>query len=136
MSCVKLRDQYKQQTAEFGCSCVFKKDKNCYPSPVLHAISLSPDTRVQVTLPASRTLSKEKENRVKAEMNIHTKAQELAGKILECKKQRRSIDRDISNLEKELGSIFDAQGIDSLELQIGLLTRRRTDNGVEWVIEI
>lgn len=136
VSCVKLRDQYKQQTAEFGCSCVFKKDKNCYPSPVLHAISFSPDTRVQVTLPASRTLSKEKENRVKAEMNIHTKAQELAGKILECKKQRRSIDRDISKLEKELGSIFDAQGIDSLELQIGLLTRRRTDNGVEWVIEI
>ena len=89
-----------------------------------------------MTLPASRTLSKEKETKVKEEMNIHTEAQELASKIQECKKHRRAIDRDISRLEKELGTIFDYHGIDSLELQIGLLTRRKTESGVEWIIEI
>lgn len=136
VSCVKLRDQYKQQTAAFGCSCIFKKDKNCYPSPVLHAISLSSDAQIQVTLPTSRTLSKEKESKVKADMNIHTKAQELAGRILECKKQRRAMDKDIHRLEKELGNLFDSHGIDSLELPIGLLTRRKREDGVEWLIEI
>ena len=136
VSCVKLRDQYKHQTAEFGCSCVFTKDKNCYPSPVLHAISLSPDARVQVTLPTSRTLTKEKETRVKEEMNIHTKAQELAGKIFECKKQKRAIDNDIHKLERELGTLFDSHGIEFLELPMGILTRRKSEKGVEWVIEI
>ena len=109
---------------------------NGYPSPVLHANSLSPDARVQVTLPTSRTLTKEKETRVKEEMNIHTKAQELAGKIFECKKQKRSIDNDIHKLERELGALFDSHGIEFLELPMGVLTRRKSENGVEWVIEI
>ena len=38
ISCVKLREQYKSVTAEYGCNCMFKRTKNCYPSPVLHAI--------------------------------------------------------------------------------------------------
>ncbi|KIR01318.1 putative helicase [Lachnospiraceae bacterium TWA4] len=38
ISCTKLREQYRQVTAEFGCSCAFYRIKNCYPSPVLHAI--------------------------------------------------------------------------------------------------
>lgn len=38
ISCAKLREQYKLITAEYGCSCNFKRTKNCYPSPVLHAI--------------------------------------------------------------------------------------------------
>ena len=38
ISCLKLREQYKQVTAEYGCSCNFQRTKNCYPSPVLHAI--------------------------------------------------------------------------------------------------
>ena len=136
ISCVKLRDQYKHQTAEFGCTCSFRKSQNCYPSPVLHAISLSPDTKVEVTLPVSRTVTKEKEKQMKNELNIHSKAQELAGKIQECKKQKRGLDKDIRRLEKELGSLFDSHGIDCLELSIGVLTRRKTDSGVEWVIEI
>ncbi len=43
VSCVRLRSQYKQITAEYGCSCTFKRSKNCYSSPVLHAIALSKD---------------------------------------------------------------------------------------------
>ena len=33
--------------------------KNCYPSPALHAISLSGDIQSDVTLPVSRTMTKE-----------------------------------------------------------------------------
>ena len=29
VSCVRLRSQYKQITAEYGCSCTFKRSKNC-----------------------------------------------------------------------------------------------------------
>lgn len=33
ISCGKLRDQYKQLTAQVGCNCNFSKTKECYPPP-------------------------------------------------------------------------------------------------------
>ena len=63
ISCLKLREQYKKISAEVGCSCNFKRTKNCYPSPVLHALSLSSDVQEDITLPISRTLSEEKEKK-------------------------------------------------------------------------
>ena len=136
ISCVKQRDQYKQLTAEFGCSCVFKRNKNCYPSPVLHALSLTDDPQSEITLPSTRTLTKEKEKHVKAEINVRGQAQEVAMKMLEIRKQRRGLDKLISKYEKELGSIFDEQQIEELEIELGVLRRRKTENGVDWYLEI
>ncbi|MDE5823313.1 MAG: hypothetical protein K2H91_01305, partial [Lachnospiraceae bacterium] len=102
VSCIKLREQYKQITAEYGCSCTFKRSKNCYPSPVLHAIALANNINTEVTLPTSRTMTKENEKKVLDEINIHKRAQELASRILEMKKQKRGIDAAILKVEKEL----------------------------------
>ncbi len=136
ISCGKLREQYKRITAEIGCSCAFKRSKNCYPSPVLHAISLSTDEAEQVTLPVSQTLPKEKSQHITEELNIHKKAQALAVKILELKKQRRGIDNSVRKVERELELIFDEEKTDSLELEMGLLVRRKIESGYEWLIEI
>lgn len=136
VSCVKLREQYKMVTAEYGCNCNFKRSKNCYPSPVLHAISSSSDLQEDITLPTSRTLSKENEKKVIDEINIHKKAQELAVKILEMKKQKRSLDSSIAKVEKELERIYDNVGVDCLETEMGMLVRRKKENGYEWLIEI
>ena len=119
ISCVKLREQYKQITAECGCSCDFKRSKNCYPSPVLHAILLSNDLQKDVTIPTSRTVTNEKEK-----------------KIMEIKKQKRIIDASIVKVEKELEKLFDHIGVDCLEIELGMLVRRRKDTGYEWLIEI
>ncbi len=136
VSCIKLRDQYKQVTAEYGCNCVFKRTKNCYPSPVLHAIALSNDLQEDITVPTSRTLTKKKESEVKNEINIHSKAQEIAVKILELKKQKRSIDKSIKKLEANLDVIYNEADIDCLEIEMGMLVRRKIDDGYEWIIEI
>lgn len=137
ISCVKLREQYKTITAEYGCSCVFKRTKNCYPSPVLHAIRNAEGEAGEVTIPTSRTLTKEKEKVVYEEMNIHKTVQEMAGRILELKKQKRSLDRSIEKVEKELETVFDTAGIDCLEIEMGLLNRRRLPaGGYEWMIQI
>lgn len=136
VSCIKLREQYKQITAEYGCNCTFKRSKNCYPSPVLHAIVLSNNVNSEVTLPTSRTLPKEKEKKVLDEINIHKKAQELASRILEMKKQKRGLDAAIVKVEKELEKIYDNAGVDCLEVEMGMLVRRRTEQGYEWLIEI
>ncbi len=136
VSCIKLREQYKQITAEYGCSCTFKRSKNCYPSPVLHAIALSNNVNAEVTLPTSRTMTKKNEKKVLDEINIHKKAQELASRILELKKQKRGIDTAILKVERELEKIYDNANIDCLEVEMGMLIRRKTEHGYEWLIEI
>lgn len=136
ISCIKLREQYKQITAEYGCSCTFRHSKNCYPSPVLHALSLANHVNADVTLPTSRTMTKENEKKILDEINVHKKAQELAGRILEMKKQKRGIDAAILKAEKELEKIYDHVGVDCLEVEMGMLVRRKTAEGYEWLIEI
>ena len=136
VSCVKLREQYKQITAECGCNCDFKRSKNCYPSPVLHAILLSNDLQKDVTIPTSRTITNEKEKKIVEELNVHKKAQELAEKILELKKQKRSIDASVLKIEKELEKLFDLVRADCLEIELGMLVRRKRETGYEWLIEI
>lgn len=136
VSCVKLREQYKQITAECGCNCNFKRSKNCYPSPVLHAILLSNNLQKDVTIPTSRTITNEKEKKIVEELNVHKKAQELAAKILELKKQKRSIDASILKIEKELEKLFNLVGVDCLEIELGILVRRKREAGYEWLIEI
>lgn len=136
VSCIKLREQYKTITAEYGCSCTFKRMKNCYPSPVLHAIRGTDAEAGEVTIPTSRTLSKENEKIVYEEINIHKKVQENASRILELKKQKRGIDKNIEKLEKEMETAFDNAGIDCLEIEMGLLIRRKIQQGYEWIIQI
>lgn len=136
VSCVRLRSQYKQITAEYGCSCTFKRSKNCYPSPVLHAIALSKDAETGITILTSRTVSRENEQKVINELNIHKKAQELAEKILEMRKQKRGLDLSIAKMERELDKLYDAADTDCIEIEMGMLVRKKSGNNVEWVIEI
>ena len=136
ISCVKLREQYKLITAEFGCSCNFKRTKNCYPSPVLHAIKDSGEEQMGITLPISRTLPKTKEEKVYEEINIHKQTEKLAQKIVEQKRQKRGLDKSIRTLELELQKIFDNAGIDCLEIEMGMLIRRKKGEEYEWLIEL
>ena len=148
VSCVKLREQYKLITAEYGCSCNFKRTKNCYPSPVLHAIKNSDDEQSDITVPMSHTMSKAKEEKVYEEINIHKQTEKLAQRIVhkqteklaqrivELKKQKRGLDKSIRKTEAELQTIFDNAGIDCLEITMGLLVRRKKGEAYEWLIEL
>jgi|GEM_PF-1017988 len=136
VSCVKLRDQYKKITAEYGCSCMFKRTKDCYPSPVIHAIRQNSEENHNITIPVSRTISKSKQEAVYDELNVHVKVQELAGKIVELKKQKRGIDKSIQKVEKELCTIYDNASVDCMEVDMGMLIRHKTENGWKWTIDI
>lgn len=137
ISCIKLRDQYRQITAEIGCTCDFKRTKNCYPSPVLHALKSLDTADGQITIPTSRTLSKEKEQTVYQELNVYRKVQEIAERVLELKRQKRGLDKKVVKAEKELENIFDGMHVDCLEIEMGMLCRRRKEDGnSEWLIEI
>ena len=136
ISCVKLREQYKAVTAEFGCSCVFKQRKNCYPSPVLHALVQSQEDSANVTIPISRTLTEEKKQEISEELSIHKRASAAVAKIVEYKKQIRHLDQNVRKMERELEAIFDSEKIESLELDIGILVPVKKEGGYDWRIEI
>ena len=136
ISCIKLREQYKSVTAEYGCNCMFKRTKNCYPSPVLHAIKKNSEDSNGITLPVSRNISEEKKKAVYQELNIHAQVQELAEKIVEFKRQKKGIDKSIEKVERELHVIFNNAKIDCMEVSMGTLVRRKKGEKYEWVIEI
>lgn len=136
ISCVKLREQYKLITAEYGCNCSFSRTRNCYPSPVLHAIKNSEEEQSEITVPISRTVSRKKEEKVYEEINIYKQTEKLAQRIVELKKQRRGLDKSIHKAESELQKIFDSAGIDCLEIEMGLLVRRKKGEDYEWLIEL
>ena len=89
-----------------------------------------------MTLPISETLSKDKSIQISEELNIHKKAQSLAVRIVELKKQKRGLNNSIRKVEKDLERLFDEAGVDELELEMGLLVRRKRECGYERVIEI
>ena len=136
VSCIKLREQYKSVTAEYGCNCTFRRTKNCYPSPVIHALKNSTENETNITIPVSHTVSKERQRDIYQEINNPVRVQELAGKIVELKKQKRGIDRALEKAEKELSGIFDSAKTDCMDVDMGVLVRRKLENGYEWLIEI
>ena len=138
ISCSKLRDQYQRLTAEIGCSCSFQRTKDCYPSPVIHALQkLSGDDAQGITMPTSRTLTKESSEALFDRLNNNQKVTEIAKKILSLKKQKRGIDRNIVKLEDELARLYDEAHVEAMECDLGVLVRRKkSDGNYEWVIEI
>lgn len=136
ISCIKLREQYKQVTAEVGCNCNFRRTKNCYPSPVLHVVTGMGDESVNVTMPTAKKISKEKEKDIYEEINIHTKVGELVKKLMELKKQNRGVEKAIKKQEEELEKIFNETNVECMELEVGLLKRVQTPKGNDWVIEL
>ena len=67
---------------------------------------------------------------------MHKKAQELATRVLELRKQQRAIDKNVSKVEREMEKLYDSVGTDALEIEMGMLVRRKKNEGYEWVIEI
>ncbi len=136
ISCIKLREQYKQITAEYGCNCTFKRTRNCYPSPVMHAIKNNNDDCRDITIPTGRKITEARVEKVYDEINIHVKVQELAAKLMELKKQSRNLSKSVRKVESELCSVYDSANTDAIEVDLGVLIRRKCGNGYEWVIEI
>lgn len=135
VSCLKLREQYKQISAETGCSCNFRRTKNCYPSPVLHALKNAEESS-QITMPVSRTIPVAQQQILKEEINVGTAVQSIVEKLIELRKQKRSLDKAVEKCERELSRIFDDNHTDGMEIKAGLLVRRKKGDRTEWVIEL
>ena len=89
-----------------------------------------------ITIPASRKISQQEEKRLPQVLNVHKQAEELTHKMMELRKQERGIRRAIEKQEKELGDILDDIGEDCIELEIGILRRKKGETGWEWCVAL
>ena len=87
-------------------------------------------------MPVSKTIHTDKQKIMKTEISASSRAQEIAGKMMELRKQKRNLDRTLMKCEQELSEIFDDSNTDSMEIKMGLLVRRKTNERTEWVIEL
>lgn len=87
-------------------------------------------------MPLSRSLPLNKQDVLKEEINVGAKAQSIAEKMMELRKQRRNVDKTLKKYEKELADIFDDCKTDSMEIKMGLLVRRKNGEKTEWMIEL
>ncbi len=137
VSCVKLREQYKLISAEYGCNCAFKRTKDCYPSPVIHALRDNNENNMNITVPISKTLTKTKTEEVIEELNYSSKVDKMAAQLGELNKQKRSINKSIRKIERELVNLFDNAKTDCMEIEMGMLIRQKnTDGAYDWIIDI
>ena len=61
---------------------------------------------------------------------------QLKSLIVEMKKKKRGVEKKIQKVENELETIYDQAGVDCLEVDMGMLVRRKKGQGYEWLIEI
>ena len=87
-------------------------------------------------MPVSKTIPANKQNALKEEINVSAKAQTIAEKMMELRKQRRNLDKALRKYEQELSDIFDDSDTDNMEIKMGLLVRRRNGEKTEWGIEL
>ena len=60
----------------------------------------------------------------------------LVTDVLEKRKRKRGLDLSIAKMERELDKLYDAADTDCIEIEMGMLVRKKSGNNVEWVIEI
>jgi hypothetical protein len=61
---------------------------------------------------------------------------QLAKNLMDLRRQQREITRKIKACQNELDELFAANNMTQIETDIGTLTRRETNDGTEWKLEL
>ena len=101
-----------------------------------HALKNAKDIPKDINLPTSQSKTKSDDNKICKQVNIHKQASEIAAKLVELRRQERGVKKAIDKQQESLNELFDTAGEDCLEIDIGLLIRRKVEEGYEYSIEI
>ena len=131
VSCIRLREKYKNITAHYNCDCSFDHFVKYYPSPIIHAIKNNDSDKI--TKPIS---TRNKKNGLNNEDDLGKEINKTVKRLIELKKHKKGILNSINNCENKLNRIFDQKGIDELNINLGTLKREKSNKGFNWIIEI
>ncbi|MFQ6119043.1 MAG: hypothetical protein ACE5KE_04040 [Methanosarcinales archaeon] len=111
-----------------GCDCSFRVPPRGYPSPILHALKAS-----EVSVMKEKKEAAIKHDEKKA---MRKQAEALVNRLAELRRNLRGVVANIEKCENELGELFNKQGVEKMELSLGVLKRKKEGEKVVWVIEV
>lgn len=141
ISCNRIREKFPHLTAELGCNCFFKLNKNQYASPVLHVATSKKgveNKKNEEEGPLIMPIVEEEKNEVRDMKSLDEakKAEELIEKMKELRKQQRGIAKSIKRCEQQLEDIIRKSGTKQIETEKGLLRKIQENGENKWVIEL
>ncbi|MDQ7785806.1 MAG: CRISPR-associated primase-polymerase type A1 [Desulfomonilaceae bacterium] len=113
MSCPKIRARVPGVTSQVPCNCVFDLTVSLYPTPLIHANTMSEKKTVS---PLGLTVES-------------LQFQNLVQDYLKLRKQSREIRRLLDRYEERLREFFADAGIDSVEIPTGKLSIVKKEDG-------
>lgn len=130
ISCARIQEKHEDIALDVGCNCTFRLPRKGYPSPILHAFQRTkvwPPKGITYNL---ETVASAKEEETTTDINVKLK------RYIEIKKQLAGIEKSLSRIEQEMSQFFDQAGTDTLLTEYGFLVRKKTANGLEWIIKL
>jgi group II intron reverse transcriptase/maturase len=150
VSCPRIREWLSDVTPSIGCYCEFPVPEKGYPSPILHA-DLEAIIRIREGGKAEKIDFQERVSKIEEEKLVEPvpsspmkespstpedNPDELVKTYIYLKKDRRGIEERLKEVERKLDILFQSKGIDSLQIEIGNLTRIPKGDKTCWVIEL
>jgi len=150
VSCPRIREWLSDITPSVGCYCEFPVPEKGYPSPILHADSEA-IIRLREGGKAEKIDLQERVSKIEEEKFVEPvppspmkelpptpedNTDELVKTFICLKKERQGIEERLKEVERKLNTLFQSKGIDSLQIDIGNLTRIPKGDKTCWVIEL
>lgn len=152
ISCPRIKEMLEDVTEGVECPCDFRLPRGAYPSPVLHAYGVPRRRPRSARTPGARSPAGEgrpaaragpKPAAVSTAVAVEEDAESLKRRLTDAvreyllaKEQRRTADAAVRAREKQIEQLFDAAGLDSVQTELGRLSRVRRETGTAWVLEL
>jgi hypothetical protein len=121
MSCPKIRARVPQISSQVSCNCAFDLSVNLYPTPLIHAHSMS---RAAAVSPLGLTVDS-------------LQFQNLVQDYLKLRKQSREIRLLLERYEERLRQFFEDAGVQSVQTPMGKVTIvSREDSTVSFTLDV
>ncbi len=139
-SCGRTRQNHPELTARVGCDCRFRVPPGAYPTPVLHAVGAAhvPGLEDRVREAASRggvaraALAAMNEGR----KEMGARAAALCARLSELRRQAKTLEKTIAEVERDLDALVDEAGDEPLETPGGTLRRVMDGTRRKFVLDV
>lgn len=159
VSCPKIRQWHSDITPVVGCCCQFPEKKNSYPTPLLHMdpefivklrsknknsndkqsapIQKSPTPQPQrIPQPAAAAIATVSPAPALASVKGITNLNQFVQDLLELKKQHRSLNQKLTEMEHQLNQHSAKMNISAFETDFGTIRQVSSDGKLKWIIEM
>ena len=135
IGCTRLREIYADRLYIKACTCNFPIVHGTYPSPVLYAHAVGESETA--TMPEKRAMNEKQRDQANETFNTHGQIQNLSQNLLTLNREKSRIEEEIEDCRQKLNMLFDMLNIEFFDIGIGVLTRKKEEDGsYSWIVKV